>query len=82
MYVVAFSVTSTFAIAVSGAAKSTLTTRSASHGSVGAPSACGDDEPTMSRNDEASMLVVSYADVKRCAESCYSELVSREAQGG
>ena len=32
--------------------------------------------------DEASMLVVSYADVKRCAESCYSELVSREAQGG
>ena len=25
--------------------------------------------------DEASMIVVSYADVKRCAENCYSELV-------
>jgi len=29
--------------------------------------------------DEASMIVVSYADVKRCAESCYSELVARES---
>ena len=25
--------------------------------------------------DEASMIVVSYADVKRCAENCYGELV-------
>ena len=29
-------------------------------------------------HDESSMIVVSYADVKRCAESCYSELLSRE----
>lgn len=29
-------------------------------------------------HDEASIIVVSYADVKRCAEICYSELVSRE----
>lgn len=32
--------------------------------------------------DEASMLVVSYADVKRCIQSSYAELRARCGGGG
>jgi hypothetical protein len=35
---------------------------------------------TMVSREEASMLVVSYADLKRCLEAAYAELRAREAK--
>jgi len=35
---------------------------------------------TLMSRDEASMLVVSYADVKRCVEGAFGELRARAVQ--